>query len=53
MQGIITKSGNNIFCRIYGLAVMLSVATRTTNKYIDKIAWKLHNPTYIWLCIVS
>ena len=37
MQGIITKSGNNIFCRIYGLAVMLSVATWTTNKYIDKI----------------
>ena len=51
MQGILTKSRNNIFCRIYGLAVMLSVAT--TDKYIDKIALKLHNPTYIWLCIVS
>ena len=28
---------NNIFCRMYGLALMLSVATRTPLKNIDKI----------------
>ena len=31
---------SQIFCRMYGLAMMLSISTRTSNKNIDKIRKK-------------
>ena len=53
---------NQLFCRMYGLAVMLSISTRTTSKTINKI-WNKSghanlrvgspNTVYPSYCIIS